>query len=81
MDSINIQLLSDLHLEYDQPAPTGSVSDEREAYSYEIPVRAEYLALLGDSGCTCDERLFNWLDIQLNKFRIIFYINGNHGEY
>ncbi|KAI0090970.1 Ser/Thr protein phosphatase protein [Irpex rosettiformis] len=74
--TVNIQVLSDLHLEYSQPP--GTPETPGEAYAYDIPVCAGYLALLGDTGCTCDDRLFNWLDIQLTKFRIVFYLSGNH---
>lgn len=69
---MQIQILSDLHLDPLRPD---------DPYTYDIPVCAEYLALLGDTGRTCDERLFKWLDVQLTKFRIVFYLSGNNGMY
>lgn len=65
-----IQILSDLHLE--SPA----------AYDvFEIAPTAEYLALLGDIGYTRDVGLLEFLRKHLGKFKIIFYVLGNHEAY
>jgi predicted phosphodiesterase len=67
---VKIQILSDLHLE--SPA----------AYDvFEITPTAEYLALLGDIGYTKDARLIEFLRKQLPKFKVIFYVLGNHEPY
>ena len=74
---MRIQILSDLHLEIERR----SYPEGREFYHYEIPVEAESLALLGDIGCTVDDQLFSWLRIQLTRFKMIFYVMGNHGTW
>ncbi|KAF1831775.1 hypothetical protein BDW02DRAFT_571676 [Decorospora gaudefroyi] len=67
---VKIQILSDLHLE----APA--------AYDvFEITPTAEYLALLGDIGHTKDVGLIEFLRKHLAKFKIIFYVLGNHEPY
>jgi UDP-2,3-diacylglucosamine pyrophosphatase LpxH len=72
---MRVQILSDLHLEVERPGyPEGC-----EFYNYEIPVQAEYLALLGDIGCTVHDQLFDWLRTQLKRFKMLFYVMGNHG--
>ena len=73
---MRIQLLSDLHLEYKHP----SALDETAEYVYEFPASADYLALLGDTGRTCNPSLFQWLDKQLERYRVVFYLAGNNGE-
>ncbi|KAL4252712.1 Metallo-dependent phosphatase-like protein [Abortiporus biennis] len=74
---MKIQILSDLHLEIERPnAPRG-----KEFYHYEIPVQAETLALLGDIGSTIHDQLFDWLKIQLNKFKLVLFLSGNHEHY
>ena len=74
---MKIQLLSDLHLECERP----NAEEGKEFYHYTLPVAAEYLALLGDVGCTFQEELFVWLRAQLPKFEKIFFVAGNHGGY
>jgi predicted phosphodiesterase len=69
---MHIQILSDLHLEMGRQ---GYGPD----YQYDIPVRAEYLALLGDIGSTLDDRLFEWLKTQLKLFKVVYFVLGNHG--
>lgn len=65
-----IQILSDLHLE----TPT--------AYDlFDIPPKAPYLALLGDIGNVKDDGLFAFLEAQLRKFQIVFFLLGNHEPY
>ena len=67
---VKIQFLSDLHLE--SPA----------AYDvFEITPTAEYLALLGDIGYAKDVGLIELLRKHLAKFKIIFYVLGNHEPY
>ncbi|KAI0061045.1 Ser/Thr protein phosphatase protein [Artomyces pyxidatus] len=74
---MQIQILSDVHLEIErQGSPPG-----REFYHYEIPVRAEHLALLGDIGWTVEDRLFEWLEAQLTRFKTVFFVSGNHEPY
>ena len=64
------QILSDLHLE----AP--------RAYDlYTIPSEAPYLALLGDIGTFQHPGLLKFLDQQLSKFEIVFFLLGNHEPY
>lgn len=72
---MQIQILSDLHLEIERP----NSEPGREFYHYDIPVRAETLALLGDIGWTVEDRLFEWLRDQLRLFKTIFFVSGNHG--
>ncbi|RDB21730.1 hypothetical protein Hypma_010882 [Hypsizygus marmoreus] len=72
-DAFDIQLLSDLHLEVER--------DSDELYRYDFPASAPNLALLGDIGWTRDVRLFEWLEIQLSRFRRVFFIAGNHEPY
>jgi hypothetical protein len=66
----HFQLLSDLHLEVER----GSTSP----YAFDFPVTALNLALLGDIGWTRDERLFEWLELQLSRFERVFFVIGNH---
>lgn len=65
-----IQVLSDLHLE------TPSSYD-----IFTIEPRAQYLALLGDIGNTKDDGLLEFLREQLLKFKIVFFLFGNHEPY
>ncbi|KAI0752289.1 hypothetical protein BC629DRAFT_1444616 [Irpex lacteus] len=58
--------------------PNSQRSTSRPSIQLNISVRSEYLALLGDTGRTCDERLFRWLDVQLTMFLIVFYVLGNN---
>ncbi|KAH0579970.1 hypothetical protein H2248_002790 [Termitomyces sp. 'cryptogamus'] len=74
---MQIQILSDLHLEIERPNSTPG----REFYHYDIPVQAPHLALLGDIGWTIDDRLFEWLESQLKRFETIFFVSGNHEPY
>ncbi|RAL09880.1 uncharacterized protein BO97DRAFT_407426 [Aspergillus homomorphus CBS 101889] len=70
MAGIQLQVLSDLHLE--TPA----------AYDiYDISPSAPYLALLGDIGYVRDEGFFLFLRKQLANFRIVFLVLGNHEAY
>lgn len=69
---MQVQVVSDLHLEL-------SRGQRKSSYDYEIPVKAPHLALIGNTGCTVDEKLFIWLKAQLKKFETVFYISGNKG--
>lgn len=70
MAEVNFQILSDLHLE--SPA----------AYdTFEVQLRAPYLALLGDIGYVKDAGFFHFLQRQLKAFRIVFLVLGNHEPY
>ncbi|KAI0778285.1 Ser/Thr protein phosphatase protein [Trametes elegans] len=77
--NIRIQVLSDLHLEF--PPPRWSTRHGRDSYQYELPAEAEILALLGDIGVTDDDRLYDWLRIQLQRFKLVFFLAGNHEPY
>jgi hypothetical protein len=64
------QILSDLHLE------------KPHAYElFDIPPKAPYLALLGDIGTVKDDDLFTFLEAQLQKFKLVFFLLGNHEPY
>lgn len=73
MSGIAFQIVSDLHLETPQIRPTYG--------DFEIEPRAPHLALLGDIGNVCDERLFLFLEKQLRQFQIVFFLLGNHEPY
>ncbi|OSD00193.1 Ser/Thr protein phosphatase superfamily protein, partial [Trametes coccinea BRFM310] len=80
-DTIRIQLLSDLHLEVERPA-TGPESDGNgDLYKFHFPASADHLALLGDIGMTIDDRLFAWIRKQLERFKTVFFVAGNHEPY
>ena len=72
---MQIQVLSDLHLEikrmYRGPG--------KEFYHYDFPKAADYLALLGDTGCTANEMMFDWLRAQVERFKTVLFVAGNHG--
>lgn len=70
MSPINFQLMSDLHLETPRARPTYA--------DFEIQPQCEYLALLGDIGSIGDPRFFTFLEEQLRKFKIVFFLLGNH---
>ncbi|KAI0669796.1 Metallo-dependent phosphatase-like protein [Trametes maxima] len=81
-DTVRIQVLSDLHLEFSPPRqPGGEQRNPSEPYQYEFPARAETLALLGDIGVTEDARLFDWIRSQLKRFKTVLYLSGNHEAY
>jgi len=72
--SISIQLVSDLHLEIGCGQGSGYEG-------FKIIPKAETLALLGDIGAICDDRLFGFLRRQLLQFKRVFYVLGNHEFY
>ncbi|KAF1826029.1 ser/Thr protein phosphatase [Dissoconium aciculare CBS 342.82] len=69
-DSIcRIQIMSDLHLE------------THPSYEYDFPQTAPYLALLGDIGHVATEHLIQFLVRQLLRYRVVFFLLGNHEPY
>lgn len=70
MSDVQIQVLSDLHLE---SPPAYDV--------FTIPPSAPHLALLGDIGNTRDSGLLEFLTIQLKAFTTVFLLLGNHEPY
>ncbi|KAI0361508.1 Ser/Thr protein phosphatase protein [Trametes cingulata] len=74
--SIRIQVLSDLHLEFPPPPHVAS-----GPYQLDFPAQADVLALLGDIGLTEDDRLFDWMRTQLKRFKVVFFLSGNHEAY
>lgn len=70
---VSFAILSDLHLETPASRPTyAEISFENTA---------QCLVLLGDIGAATDERLFDFLNLQLQVFDKIFYVLGNHEPY
>ena len=68
--TLNFQLFSDLHLE----AP--------KSYDvFDLPAQSPCLALIGDIGCVKDEGLLEFLKSQLERFKIVFFLLGNHEPY
>ncbi|KAG5288987.1 serine/threonine phosphatase [Histoplasma capsulatum G186AR] len=64
------QILSDLHLE------------KPPAYSFfDIPARAPHLALPGDVGNACDSGFFVFIETQLQNFKTVYFLLGNHEPY
>lgn len=70
-----IQYMSDLHLEIER---TGS---ENDLFKFDFTKQANTLALLGDIGTTVDDRLFDWLNMQLARFPLVLFLAGNHEPY
>lgn len=69
---MSFQIISDLHLE----AP--------KAYDFvKIIPKAPYLALLGDVGNVVSHKndLLDFLTVQLNQFRAVLFVPGNHEAY
>lgn len=48
---------------------------------FDIAPQAPYLAILGDIGNIKDNGLFIFLEAQLQKFQIVFFLLGNHEPY
>ena len=72
-DLIQIQLMSDLHLE---------TPNSRPCYAdFVIHPQCKYLTLLGDIGNVKDEALFQFLRTQVTQFETIFFVLGNHEAY
>ncbi|KAJ5361752.1 hypothetical protein N7541_002596 [Penicillium brevicompactum] len=67
---MEIQILSDLHLE--TPTSYGL---------FEITPKAPHLALLGDIGIVKDTGFFPFIETQLSKFSVVYFLLGNHEPY
>ena len=81
-DVLRLQVLSDLHLDHPRPSSAPEHAGIADTpFSYDFPVRAEILALLGDIGVTSDDRLFAYLRIQLTRYKLVFFLPGNHEPY
>lgn len=70
MAEMQLQILSDLHLE----APV-------EYGVFTITPKAPFLALLGDIGNVKDAGFFEFLRQQLANFQVVFLVLGNHEPY
>jgi predicted phosphodiesterase len=70
---VQIQLMSDLHLETPKSRPTYN--------EFVIQPQCKYLALLGDIGIVKDQALFHFLELQLQHFDKVFFVLGNHEPY
>jgi UDP-2,3-diacylglucosamine pyrophosphatase LpxH len=70
MASSVFQIMSDLHLE------THSSYDH-----FKLQQTAPNLALLGDIGHIGDERLFAFLEKQLERYWVVYFLLGNHEPY
>ncbi|TVY16333.1 hypothetical protein LARI1_G007560 [Lachnellula arida] len=70
MASAVFQIMSDLHLE------THPSYDH-----FRLEQTAPYIALLGDIGHVGDERLFAFLEKQLERYWVVYFLLGNHEPY
>ncbi|RHZ70201.1 hypothetical protein CDV55_107236 [Aspergillus turcosus] len=70
MAPVSFQIMSDLHLE------THSSYDD-----FQFQNRASYLALLGDIGHVENEQLYKFLEHQIQRYLIVFFVFGNHEPY
>lgn len=68
-NTIQFQILSDLHLE------------THPSYEFEFIQNAPNLALLGDIGHIEKDDLFKFLERQLTRFKLVFFLLGNHEPY
>ena len=77
---MRIQLLSDLHLEVERMSNAPDSDRDGDLYKFDFPAdpTADALALVGDIGTTNEERLFKWIRAQLARFKIVFFVPGNH---
>ncbi|KZV97229.1 hypothetical protein EXIGLDRAFT_731233 [Exidia glandulosa HHB12029] len=77
-----IQVMSDLHLEFKFRVKGGKNDDRAAGYVvFDFPVAAPNLALLGDIGLATHEGLYHFLETQLHRFKRVFYVPGNHEYY
>lgn len=70
---IRVQIVSDLHLETPLLRPRYD--------SFELPVSAPHLALLGDTGKANQPALFSFLQKQIDRYQTVFFLLGNHEAY
>jgi hypothetical protein len=73
MPEITFQIMSNLHLETPQSRTTYADIDSKPC--------ASHLALLGNTGNVCEERLFPFLETQRRQFQIVLFLLGNHEPY
>jgi len=78
-NSVPIQIMSDLHLEFYFLSPGKGSKPGYEIF--ECPPAAPVLALLGDIGLCAQDKLFDFLERQLEKYEKILYVMGNHEGY
>jgi hypothetical protein len=70
MGPVSLQILPDLHLE------------THSSYgSFKFAQTAPYLALLGDIGHVANNELFSFLEDQLGRYSVVFFLLGNHDPY
>lgn len=70
MEPVSFQILSDLHLE------------THSSYgSFRFSQTASYLALLGDIGHVGNDELFSFIEDQLGRYSVVFFLLGNHDPY
>ena len=67
----SIQIVSDLHLETHPSYTT----------DWHLPQTSRYLALLGDIGHVQNNGLLAFLEEQLLRYHVVFYLLGNHEPY
>ena len=72
--SINIQYLSDIHLEFYDLIHTNNLIDN-------INVNSSILCLCGDIGYPCDNKYTYFIEQMSIKFEHVFLIAGNHEYY
>jgi hypothetical protein len=78
--AVRLQLVSDLHLE----APRGlwMATKRTDDYAtFELPVEAPYLALLGDVGLVGHAECLDFVRRQAQAYRKVFWVCGNHEFY
>ena len=68
-NATKFQIMSDLHLE------------THSSYDFDFPKTAPNLALLGDIGHIGNDELFRFLERQLGRFEVVFFLLGNHEPY
>ncbi|KZT22980.1 hypothetical protein NEOLEDRAFT_1038907, partial [Neolentinus lepideus HHB14362 ss-1] len=67
---VRIQIISDLRM-----------GESNHTFDLDVTAHADYLALLGDTARVADEHLFPWLEDVLGRFKLVFYVTGNHEPY
>ena len=72
---MRFQLISDLHLEVIR---AGDEREDQYLFTFPVDPSADAIALVGDIGATNDDRLFTWIRAQLVRFKVVFFVPGNH---
>lgn len=67
MSTLSLQVLSDLHLE-----------THKSYADFTFPQTSQNLALIGDIGHVADDQFFSFLESQLDRYSLVFYLLGNH---